>query len=189
MKRFFFPSLLFFLWNTTLVSAQTADIPDGFIVTPLMRSTHFVRDMDESLKLYRDILGLRVRFEQTFKSKEWDRILGIGGKTIRVVHLQSGDGVIANVGLFQFVGETQPPAPEARTFVKTGDAALVFVTSDIFNINEKVKAAGYSLVSEPIVLFPQEGKDTQAYESLFFDRDGILVNLTQFNVPTSEVPN
>jgi hypothetical protein len=73
--------------------------------------------------------------------------------------------------------------------VETGDSALVFVTSDIFGINEKVKAAGYSIVSEPIVLFPQEGSDIQAYESLFFDRDGIVVNLTQFNVPSSEVPD
>jgi hypothetical protein len=145
--------------------------------------------VDESLKLYRGILGLRVRFEQTFKSEEWDRILGIGGKTVRVVHLQSGDYVFANVAFFQFVGDIQPPAPDPRTFVKTGDAALVFVTNDIFSINKKVKAAGYSIISEPIVLFPQEGSDTQAYESLFFDRDGILVNLTQFNVPSSEVPD
>lgn len=105
-----------------------------------------------------------------------------------MVHLQSGDFVFANVAFFQFLGDTQPPAPEPRTFVKTGDAALVFVTNDIFRINEQVKAAGYAIVSEPIVLFPKEGSDTQSYESLFFDRDGILVNLTQFNVPSSQVP-
>ena len=189
MKRTLLTCLLFSLCSAFPVKAQIPDIPDGFIVTPLMRSTHFVRDMDESLKLYRDILGLRIRFEQTFKGEEWDRILGIGGKTVRVVHLQSGDTVIANVGLFQFVGDTQPPAPNPRTFVETGDAALVFVTSDIFGINEKVKAAGYTIVSEPIVLFPQNGSDTQSYESLFFDRDGILVNLTQFHMPSSEVPD
>ena len=196
MQRVLLTCLLFSLWITFPANAQTmaiddftTDIPDGFTVTPLMRSTHFVRDVDESLKLYRDILGLRVRFEQTFKSEEWDRILGIEGKTVRVVHLQSGDYVFANVAFFQFVGDIQPPAPDPRTFVKTGDAALVFVTNDIFSINEKVKAAGYSIISEPIVLFPQEGSNTQAYESLFFDRDGILVNLTQFNVPSSEVPD
>ena len=187
MKPFFL-TFVIFLSLTFMSNAQIPDIPDGFIVTPLMRSTHFVRDMDESLKLYRDILGLRIRFEQTFKSEEWDRILGIEGKTVRVVHLQSGDSVIANIGLFQFVGDKQPPKPNSRTFVKTGDAALVFITSDIFNINNKVKLEGYSIVSEPIVLFPQKGSDTQAYESLFFDRDGILVNLTQYHVPSSEVP-
>ncbi|MDG2242284.1 MAG: VOC family protein [Rhodospirillaceae bacterium] len=188
MKRTLLISLLLSFWSSAPASAQTTNIPDGFKVTPLMRSTHFVRDVDESLKLYRDILGLRVRFEQTFKSDEWDDILGIGDKTTRVVHLQSGDYVFANVAFFQFLGDTQPPAPEPRNFVKTGDAALVFVTNDIFTINKQVKAAGYTIVSEPIILFPQEGADTQAYESLFFDRDGILVNLTQFDVPNSEVP-
>lgn len=188
MKRALLICMLFSLWGSAPASAQIPDIPDGFSVTPLMRSTHFVRDVDESLKLYRDILGLRIRFEQTFKSEEWDDILGIGDKTTRVVHLQSGDFVFANVAFFQFLGDTQPPAPEPRTFVKTGDAALVFVTNDIFRINEQVKAAGYAIVSEPIVLFPKEGSDAQSYESLFFDRDGILVNLTQFNVPSSQVP-
>jgi catechol 2,3-dioxygenase-like lactoylglutathione lyase family enzyme len=189
MKRVLLICLLLSLWSTSAANAQTTDIPEGFIVTPLMRSTHFVRDVDESLKLYRDILGLRVRFEQTFKGEEWDQILGIDGKTVRVVHLQSGDFVFANVALFQFVGDTQPPAPEPRTHIETGDAALVFVTSDIFSIYEKAKAAGYSIVSEPIVLFPQDGEDTQAYETLFFDSDGIIVNLTQFDVPSSEVPD
>jgi len=189
MYRVLLTYFLFSLCDPYSATAQIPDIPDGFIVTPLMRSTHFVRDVDESLKLYRDILGLRVRFEQTFKSEEWDRILGLEDKTVRVVHLQSGDYVFANVALFQFVGDSQPPAPVPRTYVQTGDPALVFVTSDIFSVNEKVKAAGYSIIAEPIVLFPKEGSDTQSYESLFFDKDGILVNLTQFNLPSSEVPD
>ena len=60
------------------------------------------------------------------------------------------------------------------------------MTSDIFGIYEKVKAAGYTIVSPPMVLFPQEGSDTQSYEMLFFDHDGIGVNLIQRNVSTSE---
>ena len=69
--KYFFINVFIFLYSSINTSyAQIPDIPDGFIITPLMRSTHFVRDIDESLKLYRDILGLRVRFEQTFKGKE-----------------------------------------------------------------------------------------------------------------------
>lgn len=186
MKHFIYSLTLFLCWSSYPAMSQEPDIPDGFKTTPLMRSTHFVRDVDESLKLYRDILGLRPRVESTFKSEEWDRILGIGGKTVRVAILQSGDLVFANVGLFQFVGDDMPPPPDPRTFVKTGDAALVFLTNDIFGINDKVKTAGYAIVSEPIVLFPQDGSDTQSYESLFFDRDGILVNLIQRDVPVSD---
>ncbi len=80
MKRLLLTCLIFSLWSTSPAMTQEPNISDCFIVTPLMRSTHFVRDVDESLKLYRDILGLRPRIEQTFKSEEWDRILGTEGK-------------------------------------------------------------------------------------------------------------
>ncbi len=167
---------------------QEPDVPDGFILTPLMRSTHFVRDIDESMKLYGDILGLRPRAELVLEGERPDAILGTSGKPVKVKILQSGDLVFANVGLFQFVEDDVPPRPEPRTFARTGDAALVFLTSDIFGINEKVKAAGYPIVSEPMILFPQEGSDTQSYEMLFFDHDGIAVNLIQRNVSSAQVP-
>ena len=187
MNRILLTCLIFSLWSASPAMTQEPTIPEGFIVTPLMRSTHFVRDVDASLKLYRDILGLRLRMERTFQSEEWDRILGVKDATVRIAILQSGDIVFANVGIFELVGD-DPPPPAPRTHVQTGDPALVFLTNDIFGINDKVKAAGYSIVSEPIVLFPREGSDTQSYESLFFDRDGILVNLIQRDVPNSEVP-
>ena len=189
MKRILTVFILFSFWSSHSVMTQEPDFPDGFILSPLMRSTHFVRDIDESVKLYGAILGLKPRVERTAGGKEWDQILGVENKTVRVMILQSGEYVFANVGLFQFVGEKQPPRPVSRTSVETGDAALVFLTSDIFGINEKVKAAGYAIVSEPIVLFPKEGSDTQSYEMLFFDHDGILVNLIQRNVPSSQVPS
>ncbi len=188
MKKFLVILIFVSIGSSLPAMTQEPNIPEDFKLTPLMRSTHFVRDVDESLKLYRDILGLRPRIQETFNSDEWDRILGIGGKTVRVAILQSGDTVFANVGLFQFVGEDQPAPPDPRTFVETGDAALVFLTNDIFEINDRVKAAGYAIVSEPIVLFPEPGSETQSYESLFFDRDGILVNLIQRNVHVDAAP-
>lgn len=162
---------------------QEPNIPDGFVLSPLMRSTHFVRDLDESLMLYRDILGLRARVERTLEGDLADEVLGTTGKPVKLAILQSGDLVYANIGLFQFVEDDVPPRPDPRTYAKTGDAAVVFLTNDIFGIYEKVKAAGYPIVSPPMVLFPQEGSDTQSYEMLFFDHDGIGVNLIQRDVP------
>ncbi len=188
MKRLVYALSLISLWSSHPAMTEEPDFPDGFILSPLMRSTHFVRDIDESLKLYRDILGLRPRVERVLEGERTDDILGTSGKPVKVMIMQSGDYVFANVGLFQFVEEDVPPPPPPRTYAQTGDAALVFLTSDIFGINEKVKAAGYAIVSEPMVLFPQEGSDTQSYEMLFFDRDGIGVNLIQRNVPSASVP-
>ncbi|NKB43162.1 MAG: hypothetical protein GKS03_02670 [Alphaproteobacteria bacterium] len=174
-----------FYWSTPAMT-QEPDFPDGFVLSPLMRSTHFVRDLDDSLKLYQDILGLRPRVERVLEGGLTDEILGTKGKPVRVSILQSGDLVYANVGLFQFVENDSPPRPEPRTYAQTGDAAVVFLTSDIFGIYEKVKAAGYPIVSPPMILFPDEGSKTQSYEMLFFDHDGIGVNLIQRNVPTPQ---
>jgi catechol 2,3-dioxygenase-like lactoylglutathione lyase family enzyme len=172
-------------WSAPAMT-QEPDFPDGFILSPLMRSTHFVRDLDESLKLYQDILGLRPRVERTLEGDRTDEVLGTKGKPVRVSILQSGDLVYANIGLFQFVEDDPPTRPEPRTYARTGDAAVVFLTGDIFGIYEKVKAAGYPIVSPPMILFPQEDSDTQSYEMLFFDHDGIGVNLIQRNVPTPQ---
>lgn len=172
----------FTFWSISPVMSQEPGFPDGFQLSPLMRSTHFVRDLEESLNLYQDILGLRPRVERTLEGPELDAVLGTEGKPVKVSILQSGDLVFANVGLFQFVEDNPPPRPDPRTFVKTGDAAVVFLTSDIFGIYEKVKAAGYTIVSAPLILFPKENSDAQDYEMLFFDHDGIGVNLIQRNV-------
>lgn len=161
---------------------QEPSIPDDFSLSPLMRSTHFVRDLDESLKLYRGILGLRPRIDRTLEGERLDAVLGTNGKPVKLAILQSGDLVYANIGLFQFVEEPIEPYPAPRTYAKTGDAAVVFLTNDIFGIHEKVKAAGYSIVSPPLVLFPKEDSAVQDYEMLFFDKDGIGVNLIQRNV-------
>ena len=63
--------------------------------------------------------------------------------------------------------------------------AFIFITNDIQGIYERVESAGYTIVSPPMVLFPEESAETQSLEMLFFDRDGIAVNLIQRNVPTT----
>ncbi len=182
--RYYLIIINILIWSAPVMT-QEPSIPDNFSLSPLMRSTHFVRDLDESLKLYRDILGLRPRVERTLEGDRLDAVLGTKGKPVKLAILQSGDSVFANLGLFQFVEETPTQKPEPRTYAQTGDSAVVFLTNDIFGIYEKVKAAGYPIVSPPLVLFPQEGSDTQSYEMLFFDYDGIGVNLIQRDVPAS----
>lgn len=177
---------LIFLILTAPAMSQEPNIPDGFVLSPLMRSTHFVRDIEESLKLYRDILGLRTRLEVTLEGEQVGALLGTRDSAVKAVLLQSGDLVFANVGLFQIVEDNPTARSAPRNHVQTGDAALVFLTSDIFGIYEKVKNAGYSTISPPLVLFPDSEASTQSYEVLFFDHDGIGVNLIQRRVPISD---
>ena len=164
--------------------AQTAPanpVPPGFILSPMARATVFVRDVDESLKLYRDILGLRLRANRDHTDERFNAVLGTKGATTKVRILQSGDVVYGNVGLFQLAGGDTPAssAPSAATRTNPGDVALVFNTTDINGIADAVKAAGYPVISMPMVLFPRDDMEVQSLEMLFRDKDGILVNLIQ----------
>ena len=170
--------------------AQTPGIPpvpEGFIVTPVMRTSIIVRDMDESLKLYRDILGLRPWFEGPLEGNALNTLVGTTGKSMRNVILQSGDIVHANVGLFEYVGD-ETAAPDIVPEVRTGDVAIVFYTNNIFEIHDAVKAAGYIVISQPVALYRREGSPTQNVEMIFFDADGVAINLIQRGVPV-EVTN
>jgi catechol 2,3-dioxygenase-like lactoylglutathione lyase family enzyme len=167
--------------TATAQTPPSNPIPPGFILSPMARATIFVRDQDESLKLYRDILGLRVRTDRTFDDERFNQVLGTKKLGIKVKILQSGDVVYGNVGLFELKGDERAKAPVVQRAPSaiTGDAAVVFNTSDIMGITAKVRAAGYVIISEPMVLFPNEAMDVQPLEMLFRDRDGILVNLIQ----------
>lgn len=155
-------------------------IPEGFKVSPMARASIMVRDLEASLELYRDILGLRVRFEGEFADQAFNRILGTSGLSIRARILQSGDVVFGNVGLFQLGDDRSTvPAPGQGAAARTGDVALVFLTDDIDGIAARLAEAGYTVISPPMVLFEREGMEVQAREMLFRDRDGVLVNLIQ----------
>ena len=158
--------------------AQEPTVPAGERLTPMLRASVFVRDIDESLKLYRDILGLKPRIERVLEGDEVNAVLGTRGRAVRVAILQSGDTLVGNVGLFSFVGDDSPP-PERRTEVRTGDTAFIFITTDIHGIYERVRDAGYAIVSPPMVLFPDPQAEQEDLEMLFFDADGVGINLIQ----------
>jgi catechol 2,3-dioxygenase-like lactoylglutathione lyase family enzyme len=169
------------IMTATAPGTSTNPIPAGFKVAPLSRATIFVRDRAEALKLYRDILGLRVRVDREFSDERFNRIMGTQNLRARVSILQSGDTVYGNIGIFELVGEdrTGVPDPSREPAARTGDVAVVFFTNDMVGIAAKVTAAGYAIVAPPMVLFPDPKLAMQPREMLFRDRDGILVNLIQ----------
>jgi len=181
---------IFFLITFAMpTAAQPAAIPpivDGFKLTPVMRTSFIVRDLDESLKLYRDILGLRPWFEGVLVGEALDMLVGNQGRSLRNVILQSGQVVVGNIGLFQYL-EDKTPAPSILPELRTGDVAVIFYTNDIFGIYDAVEEAGYTVISRPVVLYPREGQATQNVEMIFFDADGIAINLIQRDVPIEQL--
>ncbi len=174
--RYFLFSVLFLM---SVGHAQEPVVPPQEKLTPMLRASIFVRDLDESLRLYRDILGLKPRRQLVLDREAVNRVLGTRDQTVRLAILQSGDTLSGNVGLFSYVQDKPEPPPAARTDIRTGDTVFVFVTTDIHGIHAILKNEGYSIVSPPIVLFPNPDVEEQDLEMLFFDRDGVGINLIQ----------
>lgn len=165
--------------STSSLAQQDPAIADGMRVSPITRATVFVQDINESLKLYQDILGLKPRVESTLSSERVNELLGTTGEAIRVVILNAtGDDWTGDVGLLQYIGEPKLPPVVKPPRVETGDVALVFVTADVLGIAEDVREAGYTIIAGPSNPTGATGPDV-SYEFMFFDRDGIIVNLIQ----------
>jgi catechol 2,3-dioxygenase-like lactoylglutathione lyase family enzyme len=161
------------------------DVPEGHSVSSMTRATIFVRDLDQSLKLYRDLLGLTTRVDTIVEGPRINEIMGTSDYGLKAVILQAGDSIIGNVGIYEIIGDDRSPLspPSNRVDTVTGDFAVVFITDDIDGVTEKVIAAGYPLVSPPMVLFPNPEAEVQTREMMFRDHDGVLVNLIELGVP------
>lgn len=150
----------------------------------MARATIFVRDIEASLRLYRDILGLRPSFDNYWRGPAINRIMGTDGRELRAVVLMAGQSTVGNLGIYQIYREPgAPPAAAAGRDTRIGDVAVVFPTNDIWNLTKRIEAAGYPIVSPPVVLVERPNMRQQGVEMMFRDADGVLVNLVQPGVP------
>ena len=157
---------------------------EGQKLAPMARATIFVRDIDASLKLYRDILGLKPMFENYWKGKGINAIMGTDGKELRATVLMAGESVVGNIGIYQLYKEKgTPPPPPRGSDTRIGDVAVVFPTNDIWGLTQKIKDAGYQIISPPVALIERPDMEVQGVEMMFRDADGLLVNLVQAGVP------
>jgi len=140
-----------------------------------------VRDMERSLKFYRDLLGLEVRFDGTQPIGGMPSLYASPDKgQRRAAHLHYGSG--ANGG-FLVLSERPGGTPgEAIKLDQVGVHHFAFWVDDLRERVEKLKAAGV-----PILVPPLE-TDTVAYGEppgkkvltcLFQDPDGIIVQFDQ----------
>jgi catechol 2,3-dioxygenase-like lactoylglutathione lyase family enzyme len=159
---------------------ESVPVPRGEAVSPMARATIFVRDQQKSLKLYRDILGLKPYIDNLVEGEPINVIMGTKGIALKAAILQSGDSITGNLGIYEIVdGPAAAPMSDTRTDVRTGDYAVVFYTEKLDDLADKIIRAGYRIVSPPIILFNDPSKIRQSREMLFFDADGMLVNLIE----------
>ena len=146
----------------------------------------YVRDMDEALKLYRDLLGFTplwdsvVPNEQIIGQELLDAIFHTKNAKIRNVLAASPEG--------QKLELLQPIAPPMRRtprenlgYPNTGIMELGLEVTDIDSWFEKIKSAGYEPLTDYVWEIPGFIRSF-----LFLDADGNAIQLVE---ETGEVPD
>lgn len=167
------------LGSSSLVAAP---LPESQrIPVDLRRTTLVVRDIDRSLPLYRDGLGLRVIY---------DELMGGGvdaaGKptppTIRLVLLRANDDFIGVLGLMQRLNVTEPvPEPVFRK-AQPGGLILVFNVQDLDTRFEKIRATpGVRVADAPQrIEYPAAGGGViPVLFSAVWDADGNFIEINR----------
>ena len=93
------------------------------IPVDIRRTTFVVRDIDKSLALYRDALGLKLIYDQLIGGGV-DKEGKAMAPTVRLVLLRANDTFIGALGLMQRLN--QPPVPPP-VFAKAGPGQMIMV--------------------------------------------------------------
>ncbi|HNP66050.1 MAG TPA: VOC family protein [Woeseiaceae bacterium] len=147
------------------------------------RLTIFCHDIEKSLRVYRDVLGLRIIVDKTISGAAAGALLGLPACDIRMIMLSVEDGAQPMLGLFDISGtelETRPAGP--RNLVRK-QTALVLGTDDFDATLADIRAASLDLLTEPQdYISPGAGPDAPSMryrETIFIDPDDVLVSITQ----------
>jgi catechol 2,3-dioxygenase-like lactoylglutathione lyase family enzyme len=144
-----------------------------------------VRDIDRSLGVYRDALGLTVIEDKCLAGAAIARMVGLEQAALRVIHLAKAGTDYGWVGLYQ-ITETQPVPMQALAtpsgFPRYGQATIVFTTDSMsVDVERLRRAPGVRFVTEPTEYVKTAAGDAtpagRYSEAIFFDPDGIPVSL------------
>lgn len=163
-------------------AAPGVEAPKMRLPTDVRRATIIVRDMEKSLALYRDVIGLAVNYDTVVETSGVALPAGEPGAKARLVLLNANDPWVGWIGLMQWI---DPPIP-AGDYPKRlgpGDVVLILNTDDAARRCEMVKGlAGITFTAEArLQVYPGRngGPDIRVMGCNFFDPDGVLIELNQ----------
>ncbi len=133
-----------------------------------------VRDMEVSLRFYRDLLGLEVTGDAEVEGPLVGEIVGMTEDTkVRIVHLKCCEG--QELELFQYMKPGTSTFPQDFRQCDGGVIHVALVVDNLTELYDKLKKAGVKSNSKPYNL----GGNLCVYMR---DPDGITVELMQFGV-------
>lgn len=181
MIRFFLGTMMVM---TSMALAQE-EMPSK--VGAISRTAIVVRDLDRALLLFRDILGLKVLSDSPIMgdliSKHMGHDVTLEG---RILGLGTGESRTGNIVLMHYSNIDKGDEADHAAKLDVGNVALVMMVdpkvADIHEIYEKVKEAGFKIISAPSELYPRPGLKEQAVDMFFVGPEGVVIELIKPSV-------
>ena len=158
------------------ITAQPKDFP-----LVLRRTTLIVRDIETSLKLYKDALGMKVIYDNQLKRPRKDG--KEGEQTLRLVFLKATHEFYGVLGLLEYYyGEDIEEKAVRKEGFTAQNIVLLFNSHDVKKKFEEIKAIpGIEVFTAPKhVEYPgYDGGKIKVLVSTFYDPDGFLVEFNE----------
>ena len=164
-------------------SAPGVAAPATRLPTDVRRTTIIVRSMDNSLKLYRDVVGMKVNYDTVVETSGVALPAGVPGARARLVLLNANDPFIGWIGLMEWIDPAlADPGPYPKR-MGVGGVVIVMNTDDVEGRCAAAKQVpGVTFTAEPRMQeYPgRNGAPLIRVKGCnFFDPDGILIEMNQ----------
>lgn len=134
-----------------------------------------VRDMEKSLELYRDLLGLKIIKDYIEKGIYIDTILSLVGTNLRIVKLVDSNNSILELLEYKFRGQDTNEIINGRQETNDiGYCHLAYTVQNVDNEYKRLKEKGIIFNSEP-----QISPDNKAKVCFCKGPDGTMVELVE----------
>jgi catechol 2,3-dioxygenase-like lactoylglutathione lyase family enzyme len=164
---------------TTIIAAPNERVP-----IDIRRVTIIVRDMDRSLALYRDALGMKVNYDAGMSVSGPAFTQNGPPRPIRLVLLNANDPWIGWIGLIQYTDRPDRPRTRAPRHLGPGSHIIVTAVADAARSCAAAAAApGVRMIVQPKVSeYPARtpgGPPIRVLGCQFFDADGAYLEVNQ----------
>lgn len=141
-------------------------------MTQLHHTGLTVRDLDRSLRFYRDLLGMTVVFEQEKRGGYLAQIVGYDSVHVRMAHLEFPGGG-HRIELFQYLSPEPRKCPGEPRDV--GITHVCLAVEELRGLFKRLSAAGVEFYSEPVLV--DTGANAGGSGVYLRDPDGVTLEL------------
>lgn len=159
------------------------DKPAEQVPTDVRRVTLIVRDIEASLRLYRDVVGLKVNYDAIVETSGVALPAGKPGAKARLVLLNGNDAWVGWIGLMQWI---DPPLADPGPYPRRmgpGGHVIVMNTDDVEGrCAAAAKLPGVTMTAAPhMQQYPGRAgaPPIRVKGCNFFDPDGTLIEMNQ----------